>query len=96
MALTDPRLLLLDPADTVLVVGIPFAGRETVVIDGAAVIVDGAVGRGHKVARRPIAVGEQVLKYGVSIGCATRPIAPGEHVHVHNLSSDYTATYVIA
>ena len=40
---------------------------------------------GHKVARRRIAQGETVLKYGQIIGVATRDIAPGDHVHVHNL-----------
>lgn len=39
---------------------------------------------GHKVALRDIAEGEAVVKYGVAIGRATRPVARGEHVHVHN------------
>jgi altronate hydrolase len=39
---------------------------------------------GHKVAIRPIAAGEAVRRYGQIIGFATAPIAPGEHVHVHN------------
>lgn len=41
---------------------------------------------GHKVALRPIAAGEPVIKYGIPIGRATRDIAAGEHVHVHNCS----------
>ncbi len=39
---------------------------------------------GHKVALRPIARGEPVIKYGVAIGRATCEIASGAHVHVHN------------
>lgn len=39
---------------------------------------------GHKAALRPIAEGEAVIKYGVTIGHATAAIAAGEHVHVHN------------
>jgi altronate hydrolase len=42
------------------------------------------VGFGHKVARRAIARGDPVVKYGVPIGIATQDIHPGEHVHVHN------------
>lgn len=42
---------------------------------------------GHKVALSPIAPGALVHKFGVPIGRATRPIAPGEHVHSHNLES---------
>jgi altronate hydrolase len=41
---------------------------------------------GHKVATRPLAAGELVLKYGQVIGCATGAIAAGAHVHLHNLA----------
>jgi altronate hydrolase len=40
---------------------------------------------GHKVALRQIAAGEAVRRYGQVIGFATRPIPPGEHVHMQNL-----------
>jgi altronate hydrolase len=30
-----------------------------------------------------------VIKYGFPIGTAISEISPGEHVHDHNLSSDY-------
>ena len=43
---------------------------------------------GHKYARRDIAEGENVIKYGMPIGHATRAIAAGEHVHVHNLKTN--------
>lgn len=42
---------------------------------------------GHKVAVRAIADGAAVVKYGVTIGVATRSIAPGEWVHLHNCRS---------
>lgn len=41
----------------------------------------------HKIALRDIAPGDRVYKYGAVIGEATRSIAPGEHVHVHNIRS---------
>jgi altronate hydrolase len=47
--------------------------------------VQEAIGKGHKAAIRPIAAGETVRKYGQIIGVATRAIAPGQHIHVHNL-----------
>lgn len=43
------------------------------------------VAAGHKVAVVPIAAGEGVQKYGQIIGFARSDIAPGDHVHVHNL-----------
>lgn len=44
-----------------------------------------AVSMGHKVALVEIATGAPVVKYGAVIGHATRAIAPGDHVHLHNL-----------
>ena len=43
---------------------------------------------GHKYARRDIAEGENVIKYGMPIGHATCDIAVGEHVHVHNVRTN--------
>ena len=45
-------------------------------------------GDGHKYALRDIAEGENVIKYGMPIGHATKPIAKGEHVHVHNVKTN--------
>ncbi len=40
---------------------------------------------GHKFAVMPINEGDAIQKYGQIIGFAARNIAPGEHVHVHNV-----------
>ncbi len=40
---------------------------------------------GHKYALCPLRTGDPVIKYGMPIGTATQPIAPGEHVHTQNL-----------
>lgn len=42
---------------------------------------------GHKFALRSIQQGDPIIKYGEVIGVATCGIAPGQHVHVHNLES---------
>jgi len=42
---------------------------------------------GHKIALRNIGKGDKVIEYGDVIGSATKDIATGEHVHVHNLKS---------
>ena len=31
----------------------------------------------------------RLLKYGARIGTATQDIVPGEHVHLHNMRSDF-------
>jgi len=46
------------------------------------------VGMGHKVALRPIPRGQAITKYGQIIGFAGEDIAPGAHVHVHNVKAD--------
>ncbi len=51
------------------------------------------VALGHKLAIAAIPVGGKVLKYGAVIGSATTAIAPGDHIHTHNLVSDYITGY---
>lgn len=89
----DDRLILLSDADNVCIARVRLKAGESVVLDGGSTTVDADVGLGHKIARRPIAAGEKVLKYGAPIGSATRAIAAGQHVHVHNMKSDYTPTH---
>lgn len=43
---------------------------------------------GHKFALTAIPAGGAVRKYGVVVAYATRAIAAGEHVHVHNVESN--------
>ncbi len=50
------------------------------------VVLSTAVPAAHKIALRPIGVGETIRRYGQIIGIATADIAAGDHVHVHNLS----------
>jgi len=90
---TDRRLLRLSPGDNVLVVREQLEEGAAVVVGGAEVRVPRRLGLGHKVAAAPIAAGERIVKYGAPIGRATADIAPGEHVHVHNVVSEYTPTY---
>lgn len=91
----DERLLLLAEADNVLVAKRLIGEGEAIVVSGHPVRISKAVLLGHKIARRVIEPGEKVMKYGVPIGSATRRIDIGEHVHVHNMQSDYTRTHVI-
>lgn len=51
----------------------------------AGVVTSERIPAGHKVAIRPIAVGEEIRRYGQIIGFATQPIAPGQHIHTQNM-----------
>ena len=44
--------------------------------------------QGHKMALRPIAFREQIVKYGFSIGHATENICCGQWVHAHNMATN--------
>lgn len=77
------QTIRLNPQDNVIIALKDLAPGATV--PGLDVPLTEAVARGHKIATRPIAEGEKVLRYGQTIGVATRAIEPGEHVHVHNL-----------
>ena len=79
---TDRRLLLLDEADNVVVAIARIARGETIVLEGDRVVMSADLPIGHKLARRAIAAGEKIIKYGAPIGSATADINAGAHVHV--------------
>jgi len=86
-------LILLHPDDNVLVLSAPIQTGQVLTIDGRAVTAQVDVGVGHKLARRALAVGDKVLKYGAPIGSITAPVPAGGHVHLHNMKSDYIASH---
>lgn len=57
---------------------------EQVTIGQHSVVLAQAVGRGHKFALQPLETGDLVMKYGLPIGHATHPVAPGEIIHSQN------------
>ena len=61
------------------------ASARAALREGIALTLAGDIPRGHKVALRAIGAGEPVRRYGQVIGFATQAIAPGAHVHTHNL-----------
>jgi len=75
----------LRPQDNIAVARKLVPANTDITFEGTTVRVPVAVKMGHKFAVRPIKEGDSILKYGQVIGFAGRPIAPGEHVHVHNV-----------
>jgi altronate hydrolase len=78
----------IDPVDTVAV-AVKILAKGTR-IDGN-IVTRAAILFGHKVALVPIKKGAPVIKYGESIGKATKNIRPGDWVHSHNLGSGLTS-----
>ena len=85
-----PDVLQVHPLDEVLVALRDLQPGETVRSSTQTLTAATAVPRGHKLSRVAISAGAVVCKYGWPIGRATRDIAPGEHVHTHNLATALT------
>jgi altronate hydrolase len=80
-------VLVISARDNVATALEPLDVGRRVVINGTEIIVRESVSTGHKIALYPIAAGAPVMKYGSAIGLATCDIAPGAHVHTHNVAS---------
>ena len=76
-------VLLLDPADNVLVARRDVAAGEVLAEHGLTAAA--AAPMGHKLALRFIGKGEAVRKYGVTIGFAAHDCPPGTYLHDHNV-----------
>jgi galactarate dehydratase len=81
---TVSPVILLNAADDVVVTRRSLQPGTASGFNG--IIAGQLIGRGHKMAIRAIASGQEVRKYGQIIGLATQDIAPGDHVHLHNLA----------
>jgi altronate hydrolase len=78
----------LRPEDNIAVAARHLSAGQTFEFNGGTVTLSGRVGLGHKIALTGIRKGEAIYKYGQIIGFASRDIAPGDHVHVHNVAAD--------
>ncbi len=67
------------------------ASNEPVTVLGASsgnvVALKAPIMLGHKMALTTIEAGAKVIKYGVTIGIATRRILAGQWIHLHNCRS---------
>ena len=88
MATPSRKVLILDERDNIAVCLVDMGQGETIEQDELQITTLNTIPRGHKIATRPIAKGEGIIKYGERMGHAIEPIAIGEHVHVHNILGD--------
>ena len=89
------KLIRIHPDDNVAVALEDLRKGESLCVGELSVTAAEDVSRGHKIALRPIAAGESIVKYGTPIGIAKEEIPAGAWVHVHNVrtglseSADY-------
>lgn len=97
-------VIRLDDADNVAIARLEIEVGTSLLESGAVTLQ--TIPQGHKVAIRSIAKGQPVLKYNTVIGYASEDIAPGTHLHSHNilfdevskdyaLGRDYVATEIL-
>ena len=84
---TVPRAIRCHPADGVGIALSDLAAGEVIALAGERVALRAAIPLGHKFALTARAPGDVVRRYGEAIGRATAAIAPGDHVHTHNLAT---------
>ncbi len=92
-ATSDARIIRLNPTDN-LVVAVDDIEKG---MQAEGVTARARIPPGHKMAVAPIAVGEPIRKFGQIIGFATKPIAPGDWIHEHNVGMhDFQRDYAFA
>lgn len=79
------KWIVLSDADNVATALTGLAPGEAISAASAQVVIAEPIAFGHKFALAEIPAGGKVVKYGESIGTASTDIAPGQHVHIHNL-----------
>jgi altronate hydrolase len=88
-ASSAPRLVRLSARDNVAVAIVAVVSGEVLAGNGYSITATQDIPAGHKIALTAIAAGQKIIKYGHPIGSAICNVGPGEHVHGHNLKSDY-------
>jgi hypothetical protein len=87
------KFVLVNGIDNILVCCQVVVAGETVIINDKPYIMVTQIDVGHKIACKSIEKGQKILRYGVPIGSAITDIEIGEHVHLHNIKSDYIPSH---
>src|SRR6187455_282469 len=91
----DALVIRIHPSDDVVIARRQLVGGTRIESEGITVV--GLIPPGHKVATRAIPAGAPVRRYDQIIGSARQAIAPGQHVHTHNLEfSSFAREYAAA
>ncbi len=77
------------PNDNILVAYNIFSKGEILKVEGKDIFLLNDIEMAHKIAFVNIKKGDKISKFGSPIGSATKNIKIGEHVHLHNMKSDY-------
>ena len=87
----ERKAIVLNAKDNVATALADLAAGDTVAVEvdkkPVSIKLVNPIQFGHKFSLMDIKSGSSIMKYGEVIGEATKDIAMGEHVHVHNVAS---------
>lgn len=86
------KILKVNPTDIVAVALVALKSGDIINLGDSQITLSEDIPRGHKFALRDIAKEENIIKYGVPIGHATKDIKKGEWVHTHNVKTNLNET----
>lgn len=75
------------PKDKVAVVLKPLMKYQILIVDDEEIILKEKIPQGHKIALCDIAEGDEIIKYGSTIGIASCDIKKGDWIHTHNMKT---------
>jgi len=73
--------------DHVIIALQSFSKGDVVGVDGTELTLSDDVPKGHKILLRAVAEGDDILKFGYSIGKAKMNLEPGCWIHTHNMGT---------
>lgn len=91
--MTITKFVLLNKADNVFICCQTLKAGEIISINKQEINMVNPIDVGHKIAKENIKQGQKIIRYGVPIGSATADIEIGEHIHLHNMKSDYISSH---
>lgn len=81
------NLLIMDKKDNVAIARIKIEQDQFGILDDMKIIALENIAQSHKIALCDINMGEEIIRYGSTIGYATQNIKIGSWIHTHNLDS---------
>jgi altronate hydrolase len=82
------NILKIHPLDNIIVALQNITKDTSLKIDNQTIILKSDVTAKHKFAAQAFNIGESIIMYGALMGKATRPIAQGEVITIHNVTHD--------
>jgi altronate hydrolase len=82
------KFIKINPADNVVVAVENLYAGEQVNIDDEIIVLQDNITAGHKIALRNFALGDNIIKYGLPIGHASKDIASGGLINEKNIKTN--------